>query len=54
MANMSYCRFRNTLADLEDCLEHVNDDLSDNSEEEEARLQLVQLCREIVEEHGEG
>jgi hypothetical protein len=23
---MSYCRFQNTLADLRDCAEHMNDD----------------------------
>lgn len=27
MANMSYCRWENTLNDLRDCAEHVNDPL---------------------------
>jgi hypothetical protein len=26
MANMSYCRFQNTLGDLLDCLDHLRDD----------------------------
>lgn len=33
MANMSYCRFRNTRADLEDCLDSLRA-LNDLSEEE--------------------
>lgn len=49
MANMSYCRFHNTLRDLEDCKEHINDrDLSE--EEERARLRLIKVCKEVVKE----
>jgi hypothetical protein len=43
---MSYCRFINTLADLEDCFEHMEDGIS-NAEEIEARKKLVQLCGRI-------
>lgn len=47
--NMSYCRFHNTLQDLQDCAEHMEDD--DLSEEEaQCRERLLQLCREIVDE----
>ena len=60
MANMSYCRFQNTLADLLDC--HHNWNESDNDpddelsrEEAQARRDLLEVCREIVEAHeGEG
>ena len=55
MANMSYCRFQNTLNGLRDCLEHLFDDLS--LDEQRARDRLIELCREIVaetEEEGEG
>ena len=45
---MSYCRFRNTLSDLEDCADNLWDELSE--EEEKARKKLIELCREIVEE----
>lgn len=45
--NMGYCRFQNTLADLEDCFEHISDDLS--KEEQKARIKLIRLCKEIVE-----
>ena len=48
MANMSYCRFRNTLEDLQDCDEHLyDDDLS--IEEKQAREELINLSREITE-----
>ena len=50
MANMSYCRFQNTLGDLRDCLVALedNDDLSE--EEARARKVLVKVCTEIVEQ----
>lgn len=52
MGNMSYCRFHNTLGDLEDCQEHLDDgDLSED--ETKARLWLVQLCREIAKDYPE-
>lgn len=49
MSNMSYCRFENTVADLRDCFEHISDD--DLSEREEAaRDDLIEICKNIVEE----
>ena len=52
MGNMSYCRFHNTLGDLEDCQAHLDD--SDLSEAEtKERLRLVQLCRDIAEDYPE-
>lgn len=43
MANMSYCRFQNTLMDLQDCYENMDDeDLSE--EEERARTHLIEAC----------
>lgn len=51
MANMSYCRFRNTCGDLSDCEEHMGDD--DLSREEEyARKALIRLCIDIAEQWG--
>lgn len=48
MANMSYCRFENTLNDLEDCAEHIlDDDLSER--EKKNRKMLIDICRDIVE-----
>lgn len=49
MSNMTYIRFENTSADLEDCLEHINDDLSDA--EADARERLINLCRSILDEY---
>ena len=46
MANMSYCRFQNTLQDFLDCYDHMSDtDLSEK--EQKARDRMVQLCGDI-------
>jgi hypothetical protein len=50
MPNMSYCRFHNTLADLNDCYEHIADNLIDNIDEEIARAKLIRLCKRIAQE----
>ena len=53
MANMSYCRFQNTLGDLRDCAEHLHDHFDDSQngrDEKSARKSLIELCREIIEE----
>jgi len=52
MGNMSYCRFQNTLSDLLDCYENMEDDLS--WEEKRARDRLLKLCTQIVEDYGYG
>lgn len=53
MGNMGYCRFRNTLRDLDDCLDHIND--SDmGTEEFDARNDLIQICKDIIAEADEG
>lgn len=47
MGNMSYCRFENTLDDLQDCYEHI--DSTDLSPAEVcARKRLVKLCADIA------
>jgi hypothetical protein len=53
MANMSYCRFVNTLQDLRDCYEHMDDeDLSEA--EQKARVRLVTLCQRIADDYFDG
>ena len=52
MSNMSYCRFENTNADLEDCYEHLHDDKDLSSSEAYARDQLITLCHRIAAETG--
>lgn len=47
MANMSYCRFRNTLSDLRDCEDHMGTRV-DDKHEDRARVELIKLCRRIA------
>jgi len=51
MANMSYCRFQNTLADLRDCADNFDDAQSDD--EKKARERLIKLCRKMVSNYWE-
>lgn len=52
MANMSYCRFQNTLTDLLDCYRNMDDDDLDEYETE-ARTALISLCIDIADEYGD-
>ena len=47
---MSYCRFENTLGDLSDCYENM-DDSELSGIEEKSRLELIKLCRDIIEDY---
>ncbi len=47
MSNMSYCRFQNTLHDLDDCYNHIDDD-DLSVEEERARIKIIRLCIDIT------
>ena len=52
MANMSYCRFQNTLRDLRDCYDALADlDTLDalSSEEKQAAHRLMKLCVKVVD-----
>lgn len=53
MGNMSYCRFENTLNDLQDCLDNweLNEDTS--IYESSGKKGIIRLAREIVEMEGE-
>ena len=52
MANMSYCRFENTLSDIIDCNNNMDKDgLSD--EELRARKRLIETCIEIALDWGQ-
>lgn len=51
MSNMSYCRFENTLRDLIDCADNMDEqDLS--AYEEKARKNMIKLCVEIALDYG--
>ena len=57
MANMSYCRFHNTLSDLNDCESALdsfinNDENTISSEEERSKAKkLIELCSYIAENY---
>ena len=50
MANMSYCRFQNTLGDFEDCLDALNSGKPISDDEQRAAFWLIQKARELVEQ----
>lgn len=52
MGNMSYCRFTNTVQDLRDCYDNMDDDDLSRAEAR-ARIQLVRLCKRISDNYGD-
>ena len=51
MANMSYCRFENTLSDLEDCRDALDRGDSLSQREAGKAKALIDLCREISDNY---
>ena len=58
MANMSYCRFENTLSDLQDCFDNIEYE-AENERDERARKKMIlflleqaDVIEELVEEVG--
>ena len=51
MTNMSYCRFRNTVLDLRDCYENMEEEPA-SEEEKKARLRLIKRCCEVADAYG--
>ena len=51
MGNMSYCRFKNTSMDLQDCLEAIENNELDNlvDYEYEGIQDILDYCEEILE-----
>jgi hypothetical protein len=49
MANMSYCRFQNTLSDFEDCLDALESGKTMSDDEQRAAFWLIQKARELAE-----
>ena len=56
MSNLAYCRFRNTLDDLRDCenkLDEIGGDFQELSREEEhAAKSLIAMCQNIANNFG--
>lgn len=50
MANMGYCRFENTLSDLEDCKDNMEEALG--GIEFASRADLIEMCKDIAGEYG--
>lgn len=53
MANMSYCRFHNTLQDLNDCYEALCNEEELSQAEAKERDRLIKLCITIAKEFGD-
>lgn len=53
MSNMAHCRFRNTLGDLRDCVEHIGYGDTIPGPEAKARFSLIRLCVQIALDHGD-
>lgn len=53
MANMSYCRFNNTLSDLEDCRDALNEENISSLAEKRKAKRLLAVCREITDNFDE-
>lgn len=51
MGNMSYCRFQNTIQDLHDCYENMDNLEDDAIEEKASRKRLLKLCKDIIDEY---
>lgn len=47
MSNMSYCRWENTLSDLEDCVESFHEGVA-NRDEAQARLRMMAVAEELL------
>ncbi len=54
MSNMGYCRFQNTLPDLQDCYDHMDNlDHEDfASDEARARSKIIKLAKRIIDDYG--
>jgi hypothetical protein len=50
MANMSYCRFRNAVDDVQDCIDWM-DEPPKSEEETRARLRFIRQCIEVAESY---
>jgi hypothetical protein len=48
MANMSYCRFENTLNDLVDCINNIHEE-AENQRDERARKEMIRFLFENID-----
>ncbi len=49
MSNMSYCRFENTLRDLQDCIMALEDgELQSGGSEMNSAMRMMEACEEYI------
>ena len=48
MPNMSYVRFENTVDDMNDCVDHIYDPVSES--EHIYRRRFIELCKQVASE----
>lgn len=48
MGNMGYCRFRNTLGDLRDCVDALADGGPSSKEELDAMQEMIEVAQEFL------
>ncbi len=49
MGNMSYCRFENTMSDLQECLINIGRK-AENDYDESSRQDMIELFKEVAED----
>jgi len=49
---MPYCRFRNTLMDMRECYNSMQEEEELEAEEDAAKKDIIELCATIVERFG--
>ena len=47
MSNMSYCRYSNTISDMQDCVDEWREGVA-NKDEARARKEMVAIAEEII------
>ena len=53
MSNMSYCRFNNTVNDLEDCRDALDSGEISSQEEKKEAKRLIEICKEIADNYDD-
>ncbi len=54
MSNMSYCRFVNTVQDMEDCYDALLDGEEISESEKTYAVRLLELCADFLESEKRG
>ena len=50
MGNMSYCKFRNTESDMDDCISHLRDEKSMSKEEKRAAQRMLNSILDFLDD----